>query len=607
MEIRSPRSLFLTLTALFAATLAACGGGQQSVPATPGLTTTTSGAAKTAQSTTSESTTASSTDWPFSAGDWPTYNRDLQNDRFSPLTGITTSNVTTLHTVCKATLDGSGASDQGFETGPIVVNGILYATTITMTYAFDAATCAKKWSAVVPSGDLGPLVKNALANRGVAYANGNLYRGVYQNHVIALNATTGALLWDTDLAASPMTWKNIVYIGTAGADDGAQGAVFALSQSNGSVQWRTATVPPDPAPGTTLGDSTGWGGASHPAGGSTWSSYTIDPGSGSLLVSTGNPAPDFFAETRKGSNPSTDSLLVFNAITGQITQQYQWVHGDTHDWDIAATAAFSTATGSAFVAGKDGYLRKVQLGGIGNDNSQGNNNNQGNSATLWSTPVTTVDANPAVPTVGGAAHFCPGSTGGTEWNGPAFSAQQNAVFVNTVDQCNTVTLQSSLNATSINNSNFAAGSVFNLIADGAPWTAAVDYNSQTAQPPNAPFGVPDMKRTGHVYAVDARSGSPLWHFDAPDAMLAGITATQGGLVFTADLRGNFYAFNAKNGTIVKSIPLGQPVGGGVITYLANLGNKNQGTGTQYVAVMAGMSSPLIWHTSGTNQIIVLGI
>jgi alcohol dehydrogenase (cytochrome c) len=293
-----------------------------------------------------------------------------------------------------------------------------------------------------------------------------------------------------------------------------------------------------------------------------------------------------------------------SASSGQIIQQFQWVTHDMHDWDIAASSAFSTSSSTAFVAGKDGWLRKVQMGHAG---------------ALWSTPVTTVDATPTIPTVGQAAHFCPGSAGGTEWNGPAYSEQDGMVFVNTVDQCNTVTLEdgSHLNTTTINNSDFTKGPVFNLSAFGAPWTGAVDYSlcsaSSPPTPPCAGFGVPDTMRTGHLYAVDSGSGNPLWHFDAPDALLAGVTATQGGVVFTADLQGNFYAFDLKHGSMLKSIALGQPVGGGVITYLVsnqngnNQGNQNGNNQTQYVAVAAGFYSPLIWHTRGANQIIVLGI
>jgi alcohol dehydrogenase (cytochrome c) len=208
--------------------------------------------------------------------------------------------------------------------------------------------------------------------------------------------------------------------------------------------------------------------------------------------------------------------------------------------------------------------------------------------------VTTVDNVPAFPLPGIPTHFCPGTTGGVEWNGPAYSATTHTVFVNSVDKCVTLTLAADVTAANINNANFETPPVF--VVPGAPWVGTTDYASQH---PNAPFGVPDGPGTGHVTAVDARSGRRLWQFNAPAPMLAGITPTAGGLVFTADLNGNFYAFNSATGAILNQIALGQPVGGGVITYAVGK--------TQYVAVAAGMTSPLVWQTTGTNMIVVMGL
>jgi len=510
--------------------------------------------------------------------DWPTYNRDPENDRFSPLFGIWRGNVAGLHPICTATL----GSDVGFETGPIVVNGILYATTIHATYAFDASNCTPLWSRPT-----GYPADSGLANRGAAYANGKIFRGTIGNHVIAMDATTGNVLWDKTvanfpafIAAAPIVSQNVVYIGTAGADVGGQGAMFALDQNTGNVLWMTPTVPADPVSGT-LPLSSGWGGASHVAGGSTWSSYTLDPVRGLLLVSTGNPAPDFFGDARLGNNASTDSLLVLNAFSGQILEQYAFVPHDVHDYDIAASAAYFVLTGTAFVAGKDGLLRSVRLG---------------QPSPLWTTKVTTVDSAQAIPVPGVPVHFCPGTTGGVEWNGPAYSPLQNAVYVNSVDWCNTLTLAPNVTAANVTNSNFQNPPVFYI--PGAPWVGTTDYSLPPAQQ-NAPFGIPDAYRVGHVTAVNAQTGTPLWQFNAPAPMLAGITPTAGGLVFTADLNGNFYAFDANSGKILKQLALNEPVAGGVITYVAGF--------KQYVAVAAGMTSPLVWHTTGTNSIVVLGL
>jgi alcohol dehydrogenase (cytochrome c) len=520
-------------------------------------------------------------------GDWPSYNRDLANDRFSPLANITPSNIARLHQICSVAVPGAGgqganASDIGFETGPIVVNGVLYATTIHATYAFNASSCAPIWSQL--TGD----ATQGLANRGAVYDSGKIVRGTLGNHVIAYDALSGTKLWDTGaiaafpafITASPIVWRGAVFIGLAGADAGSHGAIFALDENTGRTLWSSATVPPDPVSGM-VPPGADWAGASHIAGGSTWSSYTLDPYRGLLLVSTGNPAPDFYGAARLGDNASTDSLLVFNAFSGALLKKFAFDPHDVHDWDIAASSAYLPASGTAFVAGKDGLLRRVSLL---------------TGATQWKTAVTTVDAAPALPAPGTSVHFCPGTAGGVEWNGPAFSPLTSTVYVNSVDWCNTLTLPSELNTSDADNSNFALGPVFYI--PGAPYVDTLDYS---APPANqlAPFGVSDASKTGHVTAVDAATGRRLWQYNATSPMLAGITPTAGGLVFTADLNGNLFAFDARTGAVLKQIAIGQPVGGGVITYSV--------AAHQFVAVAAGMQSPQVWSTTGTNKIVVFGL
>jgi alcohol dehydrogenase (cytochrome c) len=107
-----------------------------------------------------------------SDGDWTTFNRTYSGERFSPLKEITTDNVSRLRPVC--TYD-TGES-VGFQTGPLVVNGVMYFTTFKNTYAVDAATCALKWKHEHPFDD--PAKGQGLsANRGLGHLDGRLFRG----------------------------------------------------------------------------------------------------------------------------------------------------------------------------------------------------------------------------------------------------------------------------------------------------------------------------------------------------------------------------------------------------------------------------------------------
>jgi len=124
-----------------------------------------------------------------SDGDWTTYNRTYADERFSPLKEITTANLGQLRTVC--TYDTG--ETVGFQTGPLVVSGVMYFTTFKNTYAIDAGTCVLKWKNEHPFG--GP--EGLGANRGLGY----------------LDSKTGSLLGyiqpikndfhDWDIAAAP--------------------------------------------------------------------------------------------------------------------------------------------------------------------------------------------------------------------------------------------------------------------------------------------------------------------------------------------------------------------------------------------------------------------
>ena len=186
------------------------------------------------------------TTWAQTAdGDWTTYNRTYAGERFSPLKEITTANVSTLRTVC--TFDTG--ETVGFQSGPLVVSGVMYFTTFKNTYAIDAGTCALKWKhehAFAGPEGLG-------ANRGLGYLDGKLFRGANDGHVFAIDANSGKTVWDVAIAdpargetvpMAPVAWNGMVFVGNAGGDNfGVTGRVYALDAVTGKQVWRFVTVP----------------------------------------------------------------------------------------------------------------------------------------------------------------------------------------------------------------------------------------------------------------------------------------------------------------------------------------------------------------------------
>ena len=481
------------------------------------------------------------------------YNGDYASTRYSQLSEITPKSVGAIRQICSYSLPENAT----FESSLVAVGGSLYFTTSEYTYSINAATCALRWRARHVVEGAGGTV------RGVAIAGDRVFRGFRDGSVIAYNNATGEPAWTTRLtdadganstiAASPSVWNGMLFIGTSGAERACACIVAALDAATGRVLWKFQLVPTGNASGAET-----WPKGVRIGGGSVWTSITVDPQSGALYVPTGNPSPDFSGEYRPGANLYTGSIVVLDAKTGALRTWYQLVPHDTHDWDVAAAPALVTTKlgrNRAMAPGKDGYLHAIDI-------------TAGKIA--WKTPVTTIQ-NIDVPVSTTGTHFCPGATGGVLWNGPAYSLQTNLVYVNSIDWCDTLKLDSKLPT-------FKPGENF--------------LGSANA------FGDKDARKVGWVTAVDADTGTVRWRFQSPTPMVAGLLTTATGLLFTADLNGDLIAFDADSGKVLHRIMTGEPTGGGVIAYLTG--------GKQRIAVAAGMENRIL-ETHGKPVVLVFGL
>ena len=181
------------------------------------------------------------------AGKWPSYGRDYTNQRFSPLAAVTTANVGQL---AVAWTYHTGIIES-FETSPIVVGRTMYVTTAkNHVVALDAATGAKKWEYAHPLGRTvmccGP------NNRGVAYSHGRVYMGTLDAQLVALDTATGRPAWVVQVADNtagysithaPVAVNGLVIVGLAGAEYGIRGSVVAYDEVTGAERWRWHTIP----------------------------------------------------------------------------------------------------------------------------------------------------------------------------------------------------------------------------------------------------------------------------------------------------------------------------------------------------------------------------
>ncbi len=274
---------------------------------------------------------------------------------------------------------------------------------------------------------------------------------------------------------------------------------------------------------------------------------------------------------RRGRAPELvvdDALVVIQVVFFSLAAAPHCAKGLARLGRLHRAALIQTKGGKKLlsVAPKDGHLYGFDLA---------------TNTMLYRTPTTRIENAEAPFATAKAVHFCPGTVGRAEWNGPAYDPQTNLILIGEVDWCATVTLQKDKD--------------IQAVSPGKPWSAMATIS------PYDTYGVPDLfgDWAGWVYAADADTGVWKWRLKSNYPILSGMTPTAGGIVFFGDMGGNFYALNAANGQRLWGQKIGGAIGGGVITYTAN--------GAQRVAVATGFTS-ILWPTEVvTGKITILGL
>lgn len=473
------------------------------------------------------------------SSDWLFHTHDYTGRRYVDLDQINRENVGELAVVCAYQFGDLG----NFQTGPIVHDGIMYATTAWVTVALDATSCRPLWRH-----EWEPLDSEGwLRNRGVALKDGYVVRGTPDGYLIALDAADGRLLWARQVAdpaagetfsMAPLIYDDLILIGPAGSENAISGWVGAFRLADGEQVWRFLTVP-----GATREGGDSWGNPEGIVlgGGAVWTPFTLDAERGELYVAVTNPAPDMPAELRPGPNLYTNSLVALDVRSGALRWYSQLVPNDFHDWDLTQVSPLFSARVAGRqrdlvgTVGKDGVLRLLD---------------RDSHERLWETPITTIE-NIDLPLTREGVRVCPGVLGGVEWNGPAYNPQLEVLFVNAVDWCTTFALSDTVR--------YVTGELY------LGGTVELDSLSH-----------------GWLTAVNARDGSVRWRYRSERPMLSGLTTTSAGLVFTGEVTGDFLAFDAESGDVLYRFNTGGPIGGGVMTYAVD--------GKQYVATTSGKPS-----------------
>jgi alcohol dehydrogenase (cytochrome c) len=474
--------------------------------------------------------------------DWVLHGKDYNNQRYSPLSQINDSNINSL-TPAAIIQTGMTAS---FETTPLVLDGVMYATTPVVdnkmkVMAFNAATGARIWETAynVSSQKLccGPV------NRGVAAGYGNLYVATTDADLVALNAKDGSKVWETNLAdpqggysetMTPQIYDGMVIVGSSGGEWPLRGFVAAYDAKTGKQIWKWDSTDPN----TFEGQS--W----KTGGGMVWTTPAVDPKRGLVIFAVGNPNPDLNGESRKGDNLYTDSLVALNAKTGKLAWYYQEVKHDVWDYDAVSNVVLFDAKDdngnivpAAGEAGKVGWFFIV--------------NRDNGKLIRKSEPFVKMNENMFKAPTKEGINILPGANGGAEWSPPAYSPRTHDVYVPAMDQL--------MKFTSAGNPETLPGTM----RLGSTFVNVKDNGLQD----------------GTFSAINVDTGNIDWQYKAPQPLIGGALATGGNLVFTGEGNGWFDAFNAKTGEKVWRYNLGAGVNAPPISYEVD--------GRQYVAVAAG--------------------
>lgn len=490
-------------------------------------------------------------------GAWPTYHGNLSGNRFSQLNQINTGNVEHLAPQWMFTIPGA---PRPLQVTPVVVDGVMYVTTVNEAYALDARSGREIWHYSRPRSQ--GLAGDAASgiNRGVAVLGDRIFMVSDNAHLLALHRFTGQLLWDVEMADSrqnygstsaPLVVNDLVVAGISGGDEGVRGFLDAYKVSTGEHVWRFWTIP---AAGE-AGSETWSGGAIEHGCGSTWLTGSYDPESQMLYWPTGNPCPDYNGDERKGDNLYTASVLALDPTTGKLKWHYQFTPHDVHDWDATETLVLVDAQ-------FHGQARKLLLQGNRNGFFYVLDRLTGNvllaepfvKRITWASGIGR-DGRPMLlpgnePTEEGRL-VCPSVAGAANWPSDAYNPSAGLFYMFAEESCSIY---------SKNDQSWEAGKSF--------------YGGGTRRAPSENDGGKFLK------AIDIQTGKIVWEIaDVGGILGSGLIATAGGLIFYGDGNGAFIAADAMSGKPLWHFNTALSWKAGPMTYMLD--------GKQYIGVAAG--------------------
>ena len=494
---------------------------------------------------------------------WLLYRGSYDSHGYSALDQIDTDNVASL----KPVWSFSTGLREGHQAPPIVNNGYMYVSTPqNHVLALNAVTGDLLWRYVRYLPD--DLQQFHPTNRGVALYGDLAYLATVDAFLVALDALTGEVVWEVAvedyyngyyMTMAPLIVEGVVMVGVSGGELGIRGFVAAFDAETGEELWKTYTIPAPGEPGSESWPEDTWKTGGVPV----WITGSYDPDLNLTYWGTGNGGP-WMGDTRPGDNLYSTSVIALDPKTGELKNHHQYHWNDSWDWDeVSAPLLIDYEREGEIVKGlvhpgRNGYLWFLERS---------------------AEQITFVDANPYVyqdvftsidaitgrpeydmtkkPGTGYEASFCPSLWGGKDWPPAAFDPNSRLLFIPANENvCST------------------------MVGEEIEYSPGRAYMGRGTSDDGGFFVRDGADHIGELQAWNVDTGERAWTTTFESHNWGPILATAGDLVFMGGTNDRkFRAFDSTSGKVLWEYPTNSGVIGVPVTFTAD--------GKQYVAVQSG--------------------
>ncbi len=518
-----------------------------------------------------------------SPDDWLMWRRTLDGWGYSPLDQIDRDNVDQLRLVWTRAL--APGRQQGT---PLVRDGVMFMPNPRdIIQALDAASGDLLWQHTrVRPDDLSDYMIGTLidTNRNLSIHGELIIDTSMDDHIFALHAETGEVVWDTEIldytvhpanqTSGPIVALGKVFSGrSCDPRGGPNGCIItAHDPATGAELWRTRLIPGPGEPGDETWGDVPFEERRHVG---SWMVPSVDPALNLVYVGTSvtSPAPKFMLGGADLTHLYHNSTLALDADTGEIVWYYQHLN-DSWDLDhpferlLVDTPVSPDPAAVSWINPRlsPGEERRV-VTGIPGKTGVVYTLDRATGEFLWATPTITQNVISGIDGATGAVTenaelvfsargqtvlACPHASGGKDWEAGAYSPLTNTMYMPLRNVCSQMRAMVEPDE-----------------EDEARRLYAIAWRPEIA---------PGTDQVGAVHAISAETGEIVWQYEQRAATMA-LAATGGGLVFGGDVNGRFRAFDHETGEILWEINLSSPVSGFPITYAVD--------GRQYVAISTG--------------------